>query len=80
MRYTFCLTVIITMPYNKIHSKRLKAVDNIELDTGNKLQRLKILLPDRFLKSLKIFGKYINGIFETGTTGEKDSFSYTLYL
>ena len=62
------------MPYNKIHSKRLKAVDNIELNTGNKLQRLKILLPDGFLKSLKIFGKYINGIFETRTTRERTAF------
>ena len=60
--------------------KTIAAIDNIELDTNNKLQKLKILQSDGSLKSLNIFGKYINGIFETRTTREKESLSYTLYL
>ena len=60
--------------------KKIKAVDNIELGTGSKLQKLKILLSDGSLKSLSIFGKYTNGIFETRTTREKESLSYTIYL
>ena len=51
--------------------KKIRAIDNTELDTGNKLQKLKILLSDGYLKSLNIFGKYINGIFETRATREK---------
>ena len=31
----------------------LKAIDNVELDTGNKLQKLKFLLSGGSLKSLK---------------------------
>ena len=60
--------------------KKIKAVDNIELGTGSKLQKLKILLSDGSLKSLNIFGKYTNGIFETRATREKESLSYTIYL
>ena len=51
--------------------KKIRAIDNTELDTGNKLQKLKILLSDGYLKSLNIFGKYINGIFGTRATREK---------
>ena len=36
--------------------KKIKAIDNIELDIG-KLQKRKILLLERLLKSLNIFGK-----------------------
>ena len=46
----------------------MKAIDNIELDTRNKLQKLKFLLWDGSLKSLNIFSKHINGIFETRAT------------
>ena len=60
--------------------KGIKAIDNIELDTGNKLQKLKILLSDGSLKSLNIFGKYIYGIFELCITREKENLSYTMYL
>ena len=55
--------------------KKIKAIDNIELDTGNRLQKLKILLSDGSLKSLDIFGKYINRIFETRATRERESLS-----
>ena len=55
--------------------KKIKAVDNIELNTSIKLQKLRILLSDGSLKSFHTFGKYINGIFETGTTSEKESLS-----
>ena len=34
--------------------KKIKAVDNIELDNGNKLQKLKILVSDGSLKCLNI--------------------------
>ena len=60
--------------------KKIKAVDNIELNTGNKLQKLKIFISDGSLKSLNMFGKYINGIFESRTTREKESMSYTIYF
>ena len=60
--------------------KEIKTIDNIELDTGNKLQKLKILLSDGSLKFLNIFGKYIYGIFEARTTREKENLSYTMYL
>ena len=53
--------------------KKIKAIDDIEFDTGNKLQKLKILLLDECLKSLSILGKYIKGVFETSTTREKES-------
>ena len=36
--------------------KKIKLVYNIELDNGNKLQKLKILLSDGSLKSLSTFG------------------------
>ena len=52
--------------------KKIKAIDNIELNTGNKLQKLKILLWDGSLKSLNMFDKYINGIFEARATREKE--------
>ena len=39
--------------------KKIKVTDNIELGTGNKLQKLKILVLVGSLKSLIIFGKYI---------------------
>ena len=58
MRFTFCLTVIITSQLQDTF-KRIKAVDNIELDTGNKWKKLKKLLLDQSFKSLKIFDKYI---------------------
>ena len=61
-------TIGITIPYGKIYWKKIKAIDNIELDTRNKLQKLKFLLWDGSLKSLHIFSKYINGIFETRKT------------
>ena len=51
--------------------KKIRTIDNTELDTGNKLQKLKIPLSDGYLKSLNIFGKYINGIFGTRATREK---------
>ena len=59
----FYLTAIIgiTIPYGKIYWKKMKAIDNIELDTRNKLQKLKFLLWDGSLKSVNIFSKYING-------------------
>ena len=61
--------------------KKIKAIiDSTELDTGNKLQKLKILLSDGSLKYLSIFRKYTNGIFETRTKREKESLSYTIYL
>ena len=60
--------------------KKIKAIDNIELDTGSKLQKLKILLSDGSLKSLNTFGKYMNGTFENRTTREKENLSYTMYL
>ena len=60
--------------------KKIKAVDKIELDTGNKLQKLKILLSDRSLKSLNMLVKYINGIFEICTEREKESLSLYLYI
>ena len=60
--------------------KKIKVVDNIELNTGNKLQKLKIFISDGSLKSLNMFGKYINGIFESRTTREKESMSYTIYF
>ena len=44
--------------------KKIKAIDNIELDTGNTLRKLKFLLSDGSLKSRNIFGKYINGIWK----------------
>ena len=37
--------------------KKIKAIDNIELDTGNKLQKLKIFLSDGSFKSFSTFGK-----------------------
>ena len=52
MRCMFYLTVITTTPF-----KNIKAIDNIKLGTGNKLQELKLLLSDGSLKSLDIFGK-----------------------
>ena len=36
--------------------KKIKAVDNTKLNTGNKLQKLKNLLSNVSLKSLNIFG------------------------
>ena len=45
--------------------KKIKAIDNVELDNSNRLQKLKFLLPDGYLKSLNEFGKYI---YETRTT------------
>ena len=69
--------------YNTVRQdifKKIKVIDNIELDTSSKLQKLQILLRDGSLKSLGTFGKYINGIFETCTAREKESLSYTTYL
>ena len=60
--------------------KKIKAIDNVELDTDSKLQKLKILLSDGSLKSLNTFCKYTNEIFETRTAREKESFSYTIYI
>ena len=60
--------------------KKIKAIDNIELDTGNKVQKLKFLLSDGSLKYPNIFGKYMNGIFDIRTTREKETLSYTIYL
>ena len=62
MRCMFYLIGITTTPYDKIHSKqdtfkKIKAIDSIKLDAGNKLHKFKILLSDGSLKSLNIFGK-----------------------
>ena len=48
----------------------MKAIDSTKLGAGNNLQKLKIILSDRSLKSLSIFGQDINIIFETCTTKE----------
>ena len=56
--------------------KKVKTLNNIEFDTGNKLQ--KRWKSDGSFKSLKMFGKYIHGIFETRVTREKESLSYTI--
>ena len=58
MGFMLYLTVIITTQLQDIF-KKIKAIDNIELDTDKKLQKLKKLLLDGSLKSLNIFGKYI---------------------
>ena len=39
----FHFTVTITTLYNKMNSKKIKTMDNIELDNGTKFQKLKIL-------------------------------------
>ena len=38
------------------------------------LQKSKVLLSDGSLKSLNIFGQYMNRIFETHTAREKENF------
>ena len=81
MRCMFHLTMIITTPLQQETFKKIKdSINNIVLDTINKLQKLKILLLDGSLKSLNIFGKYINRSFETHTTRKKESLSYTISL
>ena len=42
--------------------KRIRTIDNSELYTGNKLQKLKVLLLDRSLKSINIFGIQIQNL------------------
>ena len=55
--------------------KKIKAIDNNELDTRNKLQKPKILLSDGSVKPLIISGKYINRGFQTRAPREKESLS-----
>ena len=45
--------------------KKINAIGNIELDTSNRLQKLKFLLSDGYLKSLNKFDQYI---YETRNT------------
>ena len=61
--------------------KKIKAIDNIELNTGKKLsyKKLKFSYPMVF-EIRQYIGKYINWVFETRTTREKKSLSYTIYL
>ena len=60
--------------------KKIKAVDNIELNTSIKLQKLKILLSDGSLKSFDTLGKYMTGIFETRTRKGKGELVLNIYL
>ena len=60
--------------------KKIKAIYNIKLDTGKKLQKLRILPSYGSLKPINIFSKYMNGIFEARITREEGSLSNTIYL
>ena len=46
----------------------MKTIGSFELDSGNNLQKPEIILSDGSLKSLRVFGQYVNIIFEACTT------------
>ena len=54
--------------YDNIPSKAFKdinEVDNINLQIGNKIWKLKFFLAERFLKALNIFGQFLMRPFES---------------
>ena len=58
---------MITTPYDKMYYE-MKTIGSIELESGNNLQKPEIILSDGSLKSLRVFGQYVNIISEACTT------------
>ena len=66
MKFIFFLAVM--SKYDNIRSKAFKdinEVDNINLQIGNKICKLKFFLAERFLKALNIFGQFLMRAFES---------------
>ena len=66
MKFIFFLAVM--SKYDNIRSKAFKdinEVDNINLQIGNKICKLKFFLAERLLKALNIFGQFLMRAFES---------------
>ena len=66
MKFIFFLAVM--SKYDNIRSKAFKdinEVDNINLQIGNKIWKLKFFLAERFLKALNIFRQFLMRAFES---------------
>ena len=66
MKFIFFLAAM--SKYDNIPSKAFKdinEVDNINLQIGNKIWKLKFFLAERFLKALNIFGQFLMRAFES---------------
>ena len=66
MKFIFFLAVM--SKYDNIRSKAFKdinEVDNINLQIGNKIWKLKFFLAECFLKALNIFGQFLMRAFES---------------